>query len=260
MPPGDQAQISADVPGPADARRIVDCGDKGEGGQLPYAGIVISRRQAAEALVIRLISASIAATAVIRRRTVDRSRLCRGNRRSLRIRRYRDIGAYLGLVPRRYQSGEVDYTGGISKCGDGRVRTLLYEAANVMLTRYKGQLKLKDWAFAIAQRSTMRKALSPWLAAWRSSCTRCCGTKRVRAGSGHQSTRQETASSSQEERRLREGQTTARILLHEANRSPTGFQPRRPAPRLPHQAPNERAERRRPQSVDTEKILPPLTH
>jgi hypothetical protein len=37
-------------------------------------------------------------------------------------------------------------------------RTLLYEAANVMLTRYKGQLKLKDWAFAIARRSTMRKA------------------------------------------------------------------------------------------------------
>ena len=45
-----------------------------------------------------------------------------------------------------------------SKCGDRRVRTLLYEAANVMLTRYKGQLKLKDWAFAIAKRSTMRKA------------------------------------------------------------------------------------------------------
>jgi transposase len=38
------------------------------------------------------------------------------------------------------------------------VRTLLYEAANVMLTRYKGPLKLKDWAFAIAKRSTMRKA------------------------------------------------------------------------------------------------------
>ncbi len=55
-----------------------------------------------------------------------------------RFRRSRDIGAYLGLVPRRYQSGEVDYTGSISKCGDRRVRTLLYEAANVMLTRYKG--------------------------------------------------------------------------------------------------------------------------
>ena len=75
-----------------------------------------------------------------------------------RFRRSRDIGAYLGLVPRRYQSGEVDYTGSISKCGDRRVRTLLYEAANVMLTRYKQPLKLKDWAFAIARRSTMRKA------------------------------------------------------------------------------------------------------
>ena len=75
-----------------------------------------------------------------------------------RFRRSRDIGAYLGLVPRRYQSGEVDYTGSISKCGDRRVRTLLYEAANVMLTRYQSALKLKDWALAIAKRSTMRKA------------------------------------------------------------------------------------------------------
>ncbi len=40
-----------------------------------------------------------------------------------RIRRSRDIGAYFGLVPRRYQSGEVDYVGSISKCGDGWVRT-----------------------------------------------------------------------------------------------------------------------------------------
>ncbi|WFE74740.1 IS110 family transposase [Roseinatronobacter sp. S2] len=75
-----------------------------------------------------------------------------------RFRKSRDIGAYLGLVPRRYQSGELDYTGHISKTGDRRVRTLLYEAANVMLTRYKGALKLKDWALAIAQRSNMRKA------------------------------------------------------------------------------------------------------
>ena len=75
-----------------------------------------------------------------------------------RFKRSRDIGPYLGLVPRRYQSGEVDYNGSISKCGDRRVRTLLYEAANVMLTRCKRPLKLKDWAFAIAKRSTMRKA------------------------------------------------------------------------------------------------------
>ncbi|TAJ31472.1 IS110 family transposase [Bosea sp. (in: a-proteobacteria)] len=75
-----------------------------------------------------------------------------------RFRRSRDLGAYLGLVPRRYQSGEIDYVGSISKVGDKRMRSLLYEAANVMLTRYKGALKLKDWALAIARRSTMRKA------------------------------------------------------------------------------------------------------
>lgn len=75
-----------------------------------------------------------------------------------RFRRSRDLGAYLGLVPRRYQSGQVDYTGSISEVGDRRVRTLLYEAANVMLTRFKGQSKPKDWALAIAKRSNMRKA------------------------------------------------------------------------------------------------------
>jgi transposase len=75
-----------------------------------------------------------------------------------RFKRSRDIGAYLGLVPRRHQSGETDRVGGISKCGDRAVRTLLYEAANVMLTRSKRALKLKDWAFAIAKRSTMRQA------------------------------------------------------------------------------------------------------
>lgn len=75
-----------------------------------------------------------------------------------RFRRSRDVGAYLGLVPLRHQSGEIDYVGRISKCGDRRLRTLLYEAANVMLTRYKAPLKLKDWALAIAKRSTMRQA------------------------------------------------------------------------------------------------------
>ena len=75
-----------------------------------------------------------------------------------RFRRSRDVGAYFGLVPRCYQSGEIDYTGHISKCGDRRLRTLLYEAANVMLTRYRGDLALKDWALGIARRSSRRKA------------------------------------------------------------------------------------------------------
>jgi len=60
-----------------------------------------------------------------------------------------DWGAYFGLAPRRYQSGEVDYIGNNFKCGDRRVRTLLYEAANVLLTRCKAPMKLKDWALAI---------------------------------------------------------------------------------------------------------------
>jgi transposase len=60
--------------------------------------------------------------------------------------------AALGLVPRRYQSGEADDTRSISKCGDRRVRILLYKAANVMLTRYHGPLKLKRRGLAIAMR------------------------------------------------------------------------------------------------------------
>jgi len=82
------------------------------------------------------------------------------------------------LVPRRYQSGEVDYTGSISKCGDRRMRILLYEAANVMLTRYKRPLKLKDWALAIAKRSTLRKARIALARRSPSSCTPCFGTAR----------------------------------------------------------------------------------
>jgi Transposase IS116/IS110/IS902 family len=85
------------------------------------------------------------------------------------------LGACPGLVPGRYQCGEVDYLDSISKCGDRRVRTLLYEAANVMLSRYRGQLKLRDWAFAIVKRSTMRKA--PWLVALPSSCMRRDGVR-----------------------------------------------------------------------------------
>ena len=75
-----------------------------------------------------------------------------------RFRSSRDVGPYLGLVPRRWKSGEIDYTGSISKVGDRRLRTLLYEAANVMLTRYRGDLALKNWALRIGRRSTMRKA------------------------------------------------------------------------------------------------------
>lgn len=69
------------------------------------------------------------------------------------------VGAHFGLTPTRYQSGETDYSGRISKTGDGSVRTVLYEAAHVMLTRpLKGCTALKSWAMRIAKRAGMKKA------------------------------------------------------------------------------------------------------
>ena len=70
-----------------------------------------------------------------------------------RFARSRSVGAHMGLTPRQYQSGEVDRSGRISRCGDTLARTLLYEAAVVLLTRVKRASPLKDWAQAIARRS-----------------------------------------------------------------------------------------------------------
>jgi transposase len=75
-----------------------------------------------------------------------------------RFRSSRQVGAYLGLTPKRYQSGETDVSGRISKIGDHGVRTMLYEAANVMLTRPVKGSALKDWARAVAKRAGPRKA------------------------------------------------------------------------------------------------------
>ena len=75
-----------------------------------------------------------------------------------RFARSRSVGAHMGLTPRQYQSGEVDRSGGISRCGDTLARTLMYEAAVVILTRVKRASSLKDWAQAIAKRSGMGKA------------------------------------------------------------------------------------------------------
>ena len=52
-----------------------------------------------------------------------------------RFARSRSVGAHFGLVPRKWQSGEVDRTGRISKCGDAMMRAALYEAANALLGR-----------------------------------------------------------------------------------------------------------------------------
>ena len=75
-----------------------------------------------------------------------------------RFRRARAVGAYVGLTPRRYASGEVDWTGRISKCGDTMLRTYLFEAAGVLLTRVQKWCALKAWGLRLAKRSGMKKA------------------------------------------------------------------------------------------------------
>jgi transposase len=68
-------------------------------------------------------------------------------------------GPLFGLTPKKYQSGETDYSGRISKLGDASVREALYEAAHIMLTKpIKGCAKLKSWAMRIARRAGMNKA------------------------------------------------------------------------------------------------------
>jgi transposase len=66
----------------------------------------------------------------------------------------KQVGAHFGLTPRKYQSGETDITGGITKVGDASVRALLFEAAHVILTRpLKGCTALKSWAMRLARRA-----------------------------------------------------------------------------------------------------------
>ena len=75
-----------------------------------------------------------------------------------RFKRSRTTGAYFGLVPRRHQSGELDWTGRITKQGDSTVRKLLHEAADSILTRTRQSFALKTWALKIAKRRGLRKA------------------------------------------------------------------------------------------------------
>ena len=76
-----------------------------------------------------------------------------------RFRNSRAVGAVLGLTPGKYQSGESDHTGGISKCGDEMMRVMLYEAVQILLTRTVKWSWLKAWAMAIARRRGLKKAI-----------------------------------------------------------------------------------------------------
>ena len=75
-----------------------------------------------------------------------------------RFKRSRSVGAYVGLTPRRHASGEVDWSGRVSKCGDAMVRTYLFEAAGVLLTRVPQWCKLKAWGLRLVKRIGFKKA------------------------------------------------------------------------------------------------------
>lgn len=75
-----------------------------------------------------------------------------------RFRKATDVGAYLGLTPRRYQSGAIDRTGRISKCGDPAMRALLFEAATALIRQVKRFSALRSWAVRLAARKGFKKA------------------------------------------------------------------------------------------------------
>jgi transposase len=76
-----------------------------------------------------------------------------------RFKSSKQAGSHFGLTPKKYQSGETDRSGRISKIGDAAVREALYQAAHTMLTKaVKGCSELKSWAMRIARRAGMRKA------------------------------------------------------------------------------------------------------
>ena len=75
-----------------------------------------------------------------------------------RFRKSKSVGAVFGLTSSRYQSGEIDWSGRISRCGDEMMRTMLYEAAQSMLHSKKWSW-LKAWAMQIARRRGMKRAI-----------------------------------------------------------------------------------------------------
>ena len=76
-----------------------------------------------------------------------------------RFKNSKAAGTVLGLTPSKYQSGEVNRSGAISKCGDDMMRVMLYEAAQVILTRTNKWSWLKAWAMKTARHRGMKKAI-----------------------------------------------------------------------------------------------------
>ena len=76
-----------------------------------------------------------------------------------RFRRSRTVAAHFGLTPRRFQSGEIDFDGHISRAGDANVRSTLYVAANSMMTRSSQWSPLKAWGMKLAKSRGHKRAV-----------------------------------------------------------------------------------------------------
>lgn len=75
-----------------------------------------------------------------------------------RFSKSKNVGVHLGLTPRKYASGEIDYNGRITKCGDSGARNHLYVAAQHIINRVKTPYDLKTWGMNIAKHSSSQKA------------------------------------------------------------------------------------------------------
>jgi transposase len=69
------------------------------------------------------------------------------------------VSAWIGLTPTRYQSGQIDIAGRISRQGDAHLRTYLYEAANTVLTRSRADTAIKRWGLALKARVGHKRAV-----------------------------------------------------------------------------------------------------
>lgn len=119
--------------------------------QIAKASRALKQRAAADPVCARLMSVpgvGPVAALTFKSSVEDPGRFAKGA----------DVGAYAGLVPRRFQSGERDTKGHISKAGDAMLRHALYEAANSLLARVKRSCALRTWGIALAQSKGAKRA------------------------------------------------------------------------------------------------------
>lgn len=69
------------------------------------------------------------------------------------------VGAYVGLTPKQYASGEVNRQGHISRMGSSECRSMLYEAANILLARYTKKCDIRTWGLKLAKKKGRKKAI-----------------------------------------------------------------------------------------------------